>query len=129
MIAPSPPPVTVTASIAECKEPSFVITFEEGIPVIVALIKLSSWSFSVPLISSPTLKVPKILSEFKTNSETLEVPIKKIVTLSTIAVAFEVEPVIVLPTKSEVLPVGLIALKILFVVNLPSETRNICSRG
>ena len=53
----------------------------------VALIKLSSSSLAVPLISSPTLKVPIILSEFKTNSETLEVPIKKIVTLSTIAVA------------------------------------------
>ena len=94
-----------------------------------ASINKSSVSFKVPVMFSPTIKFPTILSEFKTNSDIRVEPIKNFVTLSTIAVALEVEPVIVLPTRLEVSPDTIIALKTLFVVNLPSDTLKICSRG
>ena len=90
---------------------------------------MSSSSLAVPLISSPTINVPKILSWFKVNSVTILEPIKNSVAFSTIAVAFDVMPVIVLLTKLRVFPIGLITLKILFVVNFPSDTLNICSLG
>ena len=86
-------------------------------------------SLAVPLISSPTIKEPNILSAFKINSDTWFTPIKKSVTFSTIAVAPDVWPVIVLPTKFEEFPVILKDLKTLLDVNLPSDTLNICWRG
>ena len=129
IIAPSPPPVIVADSAVVCKAPSFDITFEIGIPEIVASIKMSSMSSTVPVIFSPTTKLPSILSAFKINSDIEVEPIKNLVTLSTIAVAFDVVPVIGLPTKLEVSPATAIALKTLFVVNLPSDTLKICSRG
>ena len=52
------------------KPPSFVIVTISGIPVTVALIKLSDSSVDVPLISSPVTKVPVLVSSFKINSVT-----------------------------------------------------------
>ena len=104
MIAPWPPPVKVIASLEDNKPPSFVIVTISGIPVTVALINVSEASVSVPLISSEVTKVPVILSSFKINSDTSFAPIWNLNTFSTIAVAPDVWPVIVLPIKSAVSP-------------------------
>ena len=74
-------------------------------------------SVSVPLTSSPVWKVPCIESSPKVNSVIWLSPIWNLETASTIAVASEVWPVIVLPIKSAVSPTVAIALKILFVVH------------
>ena len=66
---------------------------------------------------------------FKINSETVFVPIKNLLTFSTTAVALDVLPVIVLPIKFNVSPSNSNDLNILFLVNLPSDTLNICSLG
>ena len=65
----------------------------------------SDSSVSVPLITSSVWKVPVIVSSFKINSVTKFSPIWNLNTFSTIAVASEVSPVIVLPIKSAVSPV------------------------
>ena len=113
-----PPPVTGTLSFSADKNPSFVIDIVPGIPEVVAFIKLSALSEPVPLTSSPVANVPVILSAPKTNSVISFAPIWNFLTDSTTAVAPEVWPVIVLPTKSEVSPAVAIALNILFVVQV-----------
>jgi len=50
------------------KVPSFVIILELIIPVIVQVIKLSSFALFVPVIFSPVINVPTTLSLTKTNS-------------------------------------------------------------
>ena len=67
IMAPVPPPVIDTVSPSVYNVPSFVIDVEFGIPVIVALIKISSSSVCVPLITSLVEKVPDIVSSFKIN--------------------------------------------------------------
>ena len=134
ILAPEPPPVIPKDSPVVYKAPSFVIDITFGIPVVVAFIKISDSSVSVPLITSPVWKVPDIVSSFKINSVTKFSPIWNLNTFSTMAVASEVSPVIVLPTKSAVSPVvnwaiDCIALIIFLVSNCPSEALNICSLG
>ena len=129
IIAPWPPPVTVTVSSTLYKLPSFEIVTAVGIPVIVALIKASSSSVAVPCRTSLVWNVPVIVSSFKINSDISLGPIWNLNTFSTIAVASEVSPVIVRPIKSAVFPVVPIALNIFWVSHLPSDTRNICSLG
>ena len=51
-LAPIPPPVRDITSPTSYKEPSFVIVLFPGIPVIVALIKVSVSSVSVPVTCS-----------------------------------------------------------------------------
>ena len=128
-MAPWPPPVTVTVSVSVYKLPSFVIDVVLGIPVVVALIKISSSSVSVPLITSLVWKVPNNVSPFNINSDISFAPIWNLNTFSTIAVAPEVSPSIVLPIKSDVSPIVPMALKTFCVSNLPSDALNIFSLG
>ena len=130
--APWPPPVNVIVSVASFKAPSFVIVFEEGIPVILALINLSVKSDEVPLITSSIKNVPTIVSWLTINSETWSPPKAYLNTFSTIAVAPEVSPVIVLQTNKFVVSVlveSSIARITFLVFHLPSDTLNICSLG
>ena len=69
---------------------------------------MAAVSDSVPLISSPVMKVPTIVSSFKVNSVTSFAPIWNLDTASTNAVAPDVWPVIVRPINNEVSPVRLI---------------------
>ena len=128
-VTPWPPPVTVTVSFSLYKLPSLVSVCVAGIPVTAALIKLSSVSNFVPLIVSLISKVPKIVSSFNINSETSVAPICNLFTCSIMAVAPDVSPVIVLPTKSKVSPAEASALNIFWVSHLPSDTLNIFSLG
>ena len=101
-----------------------------GLKEVVALIKTEASSDCVPLTSSPVWKVPCIELPPKVNSVISFAPIWNFDTASTIAVAPEDWPVIVLPISNDVSePANAIALNILFVVHLPSEIRNIFSLG
>ena len=101
----------------------------DGIALTVALINSVDESVCVPLIVSFAVKVPDIVSSFKINSDTSLSPNWNLKTFSTIAVASEDSPVIVLPIKFSVEPVVAIHLNIFLVLNLPSEALNICSLG
>jgi len=129
MIADWPAPVKVIASSGLNKPPSFVIETILGIPVTVAFINVSDSSLAVPLISSPVTNVPVTVSPFIIISDTSLVPTWNLNMFSTIAVALDVWPVIVLPIKSDVSPTVPIALKTFLVSNWPSDTLNICSLG
>ena len=121
--------MTVTLSVALYKLPSLEIETIDGNPVTVALIKISSSSVSVPLTTSLVWKVPVIVSSFNINSVTSLAPIWNLNMFSTIAVALDVSPVIVLPTKFAVSPVVAIALNIFLVSHLPSDALKIFSLG
>ena len=129
IIAPVPPAVMAIFSSASYRAPSFVNVTASGIPVIFALINVSSSSLAVPRISSPIIKSPTMVSLFIINSETSLAPIWNLNMFSIIAVAPEVNPVICLPIKSSGLPTDEIALNIVYVSKLPSDIRNICPLG
>ena len=99
ILAPTPPPVNVSKSPVSYKLPSLTIVLVPGTPVIFALMKKSSVSLEVPTICSPIENVQLIVSIFKINSEISVLPNINFLTDSTIAVAPEVCPVIVLPTN------------------------------
>ena len=127
--APCPPPVNEIVALLSYRAPSFVIFLVPGIPVTCTLINRSFSADSVPCKVSPIWNVPSIVSEFTTNSVTELVPKLYLKTFSTIAVAFDVSPVIVLPTNSEVSPITSIPLMIFLVANWPSDTLKIFSLG
>jgi len=129
IIAVVPPPVNGISSLGLNRPPSLVIVTTFGIPVTIPLINVSEVSVDVPLISSDVTNVPVIVSSFKINSVTVFVPIWNWNTFSIIAVAVDVWPWIVLPTRSDNLPVVPIALNIFVVSNLPSDTLKIFSLG
>ena len=87
IIASVPPVVKAILSDVLYKVPSFVIILEFIIPVIVQVIKLSSFALFVPVIFSPVIKVPTTLSPTKTNSTIVTPEIVNLNILSTIAVA------------------------------------------
>ena len=97
--------------------------------MIVNFIKVSDVSVFVPCIVSSAEKVPDIESSFKINSVVFTPAILNVLTVSTIALASDVTPVIVLPIKSVGSPTVAIALNIFLLSNFPSDILSICSLG
>ena len=127
--APCPPPVNLIVALLSYKAPSLEIIFEPGIPVIVDLMNTSLISDSVPCTTSPIWNVPTIVSLSTINSVTWFAPNVNLKTFSTIAVALDVSPVIVLPIRLVVEPTTSIPRIIFLDPHWPSDTLKICSLG